>query len=225
MGVQNSPCRTPPEGASQAESALALLHASHALVKPRVTAFSAHSSPGIRERVLNSGDFALIEGTGVCGSYTHVLALALKSAGFPVRIAQMRCGDRWSCHILLETRIDGRWVVMDPSFDLAFRNRDGTLASFSQVRRDWARHRDNLPAEYPLEYAYEDVRYTNWDKVPGLMPLIKWLLDIVLGEAANEISLRAHVLHLYRTYLWACIPVTILVLFMTARTLTKFRIT
>jgi len=205
------------DGASQRDTAIALLHATHELIKPRLALFGTTAPTGLREKMLNSGDLALNEGTGACGSYTHVLARALRTAGLPVRIAQMRCAEKWGCHILLETQVDGHWAVLDPSFDLAFYNRDGSLASFKQVRADWTRHRTSLPVDYPIQYAYEAVRYTNWTKIPWLMPALKQLLDAALGANADQISIRAHVLNLYRTYLWACAALLLISLIISAR--------
>lgn len=49
-------------------------------------------------------------------------------------------------------------------------------------------------------YRYAGWRYTNWEKIPYIMPAVKWLLDQALGQAADKISIRAHVLNRYRVY-------------------------
>lgn len=71
--------------------------------------------------------------------------------------------------------------------------------------------------DYPQEYAYEGVRDTNCSKVPVLMPAIKLLLDALLGEAADEISIRAHVLNLHRVYLWICATLLLVVVLVSIR--------
>ena len=204
---------------SEQDTALALLHASHQLVKPRVELFAQgpssterQNASTLRERFFNSGDLALIEGSGFCGSYTHVLARTLNAAGIQVRIAQMKCGETWGCHILLEAKIDGHWAVLDPSFDMAYFKANGRLASFKEVGANWPQYRATVPNDYPGEYQYQDVRYTNWTKIPWIMPAIKATLDRLRGSDAEPISIRAYILNLYRTYLWmsiVCLSITL----------------
>lgn len=153
------------------------------------------------ENIVPSPDADLLSGSGGCGSYTSVVGRLLSRAGYPIRILQMQCGQDPGCHILLETRLDGRWVVVDPSYNLLFSNADGTYASFEQLHRDFDVYAAQLPRDYNPAYRYDDARRTNWDKIPVLMPLLRQLLVLTKGETwTAELSLRAPVLNLY--WLW-----------------------
>lgn len=148
-----------------------------------------------------------------CGSFTLVLAKALERAGIEFRIAQMLCDGRTACHVLLEALVDGRWVVLDPLFDQAFVRPDGQLASFADVSADWASYQKQIPADrtqldpcgerfYDTEhYDYAAVRYMNWNKIPIAMPVLRFVLRAVLGQATvDQLSARSYLYDKPRTY-------------------------
>lgn len=113
----------------------------------------------------------------------------------------MLCEAGSTCHILLEARIGGRWVVLDGLYNLYFTRPDGKIASFSDVQNNWTYYRPQTPDHYNERYRYRGVKYTNWDKIPVVMPFIKTVLDFAIGgERADQISIRAHVLAVHRTY-------------------------
>lgn len=188
---------------SQQEVALSLLHGTHKLLKPRENMFSRGGYHNIRDKFLRSSDIQLIDAQGACGSYSHVLGRLLQRAGFEVRLAQMKCGALWGCHILLEARIEGRFVSLDPLYDLAFVRPDGSLASFNEIGRNWLSYKSQVPESYPKLFAYEDVRYTNWGKIPFLLPSVKKVLTVFRADSIETLSIRSWVLNVYKTYLFA----------------------
>ncbi len=64
-------------------------------------------------------------------------------------------------------------MVLDPSYDLVFRKPDGNFASFSDVNSNWNWYKNQPPKDYNTDYKYEEVRYTNWNKIPLIMPTLK----------------------------------------------------
>ena len=192
-----------PVSLTREEEAISLLNLAHQLVMPRHRYFGDEEeiNPGLRSTVFQSGGTQLVDGRGACGSYTHVLALLLAQRGFDFRIVQMSCAVAPICHILLEARIGDRWTVLDGLYNLYFIRPDGKLASFSDVQNNWAYYRPQTPDHYDELYRYDGVQYTNWDKIPVVMPFIKTILDFAIGkERADHISIRAHVLAVHRTY-------------------------
>lgn len=153
------------------------------------------------EEFVPNPDADLLAGSGGCGSFTSVVGRLLVSAGYPIRILQMHCGPDPACHILLEVQLDGRWVVVDPSYNLLFQNTDGSIASYDQLHHNFSAYAAQTPRDYNPAYRFEDARRTNWDKIPVLMPLLRGLLNATMGETwTNELSLRAWVLNRY--WLW-----------------------
>lgn len=158
----------------------------------------------------------LLDAKGACGSHTHVLGRILQQANIPVRIAQMKCVvDAWGFHIVLEAKLNNNFVVLDPLFDMAFENEDGTLASFLEAQENWTYFQNQLPDAYNPKYSYQDVRYTHWEKIPILMPLAKKMLRVFGGDAVDTLSIRALVLNLYRAYTVAILVFYLLLLMFT----------
>ncbi len=186
---------------SEQETVLALLHGTQTLLAPRHSVFEGRSYANIRDKLLRSADIQLNDAKWSCGSYVHVLGRLLQRAGFKIRIAQMKCGHVWGCHIVLETMVDGRFVNLDAFYGLAFSRPDGKLASFKELNENWKYYKDQAPENYEGAYAYEDVRYTNWRKIPYLMPAVNQVLKIVVPDRVETISIRSWVLNLYQTYM------------------------
>ncbi|MBI3590131.1 MAG: hypothetical protein HY094_01980 [Candidatus Melainabacteria bacterium] len=118
------------------------------------------------------------------------------------RTEQNRTEQIEACHILLETQISGKWVVLDPSLDLAFEKPDGSLASFVEVKKNWDYYSRHLPPDYSInDLNYENVRYTNWSKYPIITPAIKSILSFFIGKRTDEICLSMYFLNQYQNWL------------------------
>ena len=193
------------------EKALGLLESTYKLLNPRKNFFGGKEWLSVRDKLLRSSDIQMLDG-GACGTHSHVLAKLLKQSGIPVRIAQMKCGKEYGCHIVVEAKISNKFVVLDPLYNLSFRNTKGQLASFSEVSHNWDFYKKQVPEDYEMKMKYEGVRYTNWNKIPVLMPLLKKLLIAFFGDDAENISIRSFVLNLYITYFYILIAILIFVL-------------
>jgi hypothetical protein len=135
---------------------------------------------------------------GACGSFSMVLARVLQGYHYDVRIAQMKSKGVYAAHNIVEAKTDHGWVVLDPLYDVYFIKPDSHLASFEDVRGDWSYYRKQVPPNYEMNYDYEDVRYTNWTKIPIVLPAVKKVLDQVLGKpVADTISMRTYFLRKY----------------------------
>jgi hypothetical protein len=193
------------------EKALGLLGSTYKLLNPRKNFFGGKEWLSVRDKLLRSSDIQLLDG-GACGTHSHVLAKLLKQSGISVRIAQMKCGKKYGCHIVVEAKISNKFVVLDPLYNLSFRNTNGQLASFSEISQDWDFYKKQVPEDYEMKMKYEGVRYTNWDKIPVVMPLIKELLKTFFGDDAENISIRSYVLNLYLTYFYILMAILAFVL-------------
>jgi len=151
-----------------------------------------------KAKYMRSTDLDLLDVTGSCGSSSLVLCRTYMAMGFPTRIGQMYAKGHFGGHMLVEVWSNGRWMVMDALFKQAFYKPDSTLASFKEVQNNFAYYSKQLHPEYPKEYRYQDVRYTNWNKIPLLSPLVKKGLDVIYGEKkANDICLRKYIIKFY----------------------------
>jgi hypothetical protein len=160
----------------------------------------------IRRTALRSGDLELAQGTEGCGTSSAIFVEACRSAGLRARLCQMilnESSNKGAAHILAEVYVDGKWAVVDPICGQVFVGRDGRLAGYKEVAADWAYFAPQAKPFYAeQDLRFQGVRYTNWGKVPVLMPLAKWGLDQAIGkEAADEFSLRTYCLNWYYVYL------------------------
>lgn len=191
------------------------LYLTHRLQRYRLSVFGNKEFGGIKSALIRPVSFDLMTANGACGSYSYVLCRLLNELGIKARFAQMKAYGIFGAHIILEAQTSDGWAVLDPMYNLSFRRPDGKLASFSDVQHNWAYYRQYLPQGYDTAYAYEDVRYTNWTKIPVVMPLIKRSIALFEGkEAADTFSFRTFFLKkfkiLFNVTLFIYIIVTLL---------------
>jgi hypothetical protein len=143
--------------------------------------------------------YDLMTANGSCGSYSMVLGSILHELGYNVRFAQMKVGETWGGHIIIEAQTAKGWVVLDPSFTLYFKRPDGTLANFADVHANWNYYKQQVPADYINDYVYADVRYTNWAKIPVIMPGLRAISNLFIGkQATEELSIRVYFIRKFR---------------------------
>ena len=180
-------------GRYKSEDSLLLgsLRLTHYLEEGRQSVFGMEEIDDNYADILRPLTYDLMTAKGACGSYSLVLAGILKELDFPVRFAQMKVNGIYGGHIIIEAQTKNGWVVLDPSFNLFFNKPDGGLANFEDVKKNWPHYRQFVPENYRNDYAYEDVRYTNWEKIPVVSPISKKILDASIGkEKADKLSLR-----------------------------------
>jgi hypothetical protein len=157
-----------------------------------------YSPQSFKAKHMRSSELDLLDVSGACGSASLVLVRTYMAMGFPTRIGQMYANGHFGGHMLVEVWSDGRWMVMDPLFNQFFTKPDGSLASFEEVQNNFSYYSKQLHPDYPKEYQYQDVRYTNWNKIPVVSPFAKKLFNFVYGEQrANEICLRKYLIKFY----------------------------
>lgn len=172
----------------------------HDFINPRQKLFS--DIGGLKSDVIQPLTVDLMTGHGSCGSYALVMTRLLKEMGVPVRLVQMKVDGKFGGHILLEAEYaKGKWAVLDPTYNLYFVNELGDLASFSEVQNNWKYYTSQLPPNYDMRYRYEDKRYTNWEKIPIILPAFKEVLEWIWGkEKTDHFSLRTLALNKFAVY-------------------------
>ncbi len=187
---------------TQEHKALAIMNAAHALLKPRTAFFGGKDSVSLGPiRIFNTSRTVLIFG-GACGDACHVLGRALLTAGLEIRLVQMKVGDVYGGHIVMEVLIDGRWVVFDPSCNLSFRNPDGSLATFAEIGDNLPYFQIQAPVIREGNLTFKELRRTNWEKIPIILPAVRMALDWTIGREAREgISLRAYLLNSWLNFI------------------------
>jgi hypothetical protein len=168
------------------------LHLTHELEANRQKIFSHDGGDDFKAEYLRPVSYDLMTAQGACGSYSYVLGRLLKNMNYTVRFVQMKSGSVYGAHNVIEAKMGNSWVVLDPLYDLYFTKPDGNMASFTDVQHNWDYYKQQLPAAYDMTYRYEGARYTNWSKIPVLMPAVKKVLDWTMGkDKADTLSLRS----------------------------------
>lgn len=176
----------------------ASVHLVHRLSERRTPLFGQYPVKGIKADYIQPVSFDLMTGQGACGSNAYVLGRLLQKMNVEVRFPQMTVNGQSAGHILVEAKTSHGWVVLDASSDVFFKKPDGQLAGFNDVKNNWNYYKNQLPVGYNMAYRYEGVRYTNWDKIPLLMPLVKNVMYWTMGkEKTDNYSLRSLALKKY----------------------------
>ncbi len=207
--------------AESGDSVLAkIMHTTHNLLINRGSIFEGKQLSDFKSDIIEPTSTDLMTGRGACGSYSMVLARILQDYKYPVRIAQMKSNGVFAAHNIVEVQTPHGWVVLDPLFDVYFVNPSRNLASFDDVKNNWSYYRTQLPSGYNMIYRYEDVRYSNWTKIPIVLPAIKKILDLTIGKPeADKISLRTFFLKKYSIFY-----VVVLLLFILVFTFTLVKL-
>jgi hypothetical protein len=201
------------------------MHVCHNLMNIRGDVFKGSDFQGLKSGMIDPTSFDLMTASGACGSYSMVLARVLQGYKFDVRIAQMKSKGSFAAHNIVEAKTAHGWVVLDPLFDTYFINPLRQLASFSEVKNNWNYYKSQLPPAYDMNYRYEDVRYSNWSKIPVLLPSVKKILDLTVGkEKADAISLRTYFLRKYNLCFNLFLIIFIVVFSFTLRKLIKAKV-
>jgi len=197
----------------------------HDLMSNRAPIFGGTQVLGPNASFFHATSVDLQTTQGACGSYSQVLAMIFKTYDYPVRIAQMKAGGVWAAHNIVEVETYHGWVVLDPTFNTHFIRPDGHLASFRDVHNNWNYYARQVPKNYDLQYRFEDVRYSNWTKIPLLLPAAKGLLNIIVGKTkADTISMRTWFLKVYNIYFYVSLFLYIPLFLFTLRRLIQTKI-
>jgi hypothetical protein len=175
--------------------------------------------------VIHSTSFDLMTTRGACGSYSQVLARILKTYHIPVRIAQMKAGGYYGAHNIVEAQVGSNWVVLDPTYNLCFHRPDARLANFKDVSADWVYYSKQVPSDYNRIYRYEDVRYTNWTKIPFISPAARSVLSLLIGrERTDTFSVRTLFMNTYQVYVYVLVALYIPLLLITVLGLLRTKV-
>jgi len=185
----------------------------------RAPIFMNGNLSGFKADVIHPASVDLMTTRGACGSYAEVLARVLQNYNFPIRIAQMKAHGIFADHNIVEVKTDKGWVVLDATFNAYFIRPDHRLASFDDVKNDWPYYSKQVPPGYDLSYKYEDVRYSNWTKIPVVFPAIKKVLTLFIGqENIKTFCIRIFFLRMYELYFYITLLIYIPVfIFITRR--------
>jgi hypothetical protein len=103
----------------------------------------------------------------VCGTATNAFLNLARSGGLNVRRLLLLTPERNTKHVVAEVLIDGKWVVVDPTYRAVFRDGHGQHLTRSELK-DPAIFAEAIShiAGYPKEYSFERFAHVRLAKLP-----------------------------------------------------------
>jgi hypothetical protein len=116
----------------------------------------------------------------VCGTATNAFVNLAQSSGLQARRLLLLSSNRTSKHVVVEVLIDGRWVIVDPSYRTLFRLSNGSLVTRSELQ-DPAVFRavtQSIP-DYPQSYTYERTVHVRMARLPFIGLYLRRILNFI----------------------------------------------
>jgi transglutaminase superfamily protein len=103
----------------------------------------------------------------VCGTATNAFLNLGRSSDLRVRRLLLLTPDRRTKHVVAEVLMDGRWIVVDPTFRIIMRDARGHYLTRSELR-DPAVFSEAVGAipNYPREYTYDQFAHVRLARLP-----------------------------------------------------------
>jgi len=151
-----------PAAASPEEQVQAILHWMNSGPPRQVATNPAQLSSRDPETTLNYQQLL-----SVCGSATNAFLNLSRSAGLNTRRLLLLTPERKTKHVVAEVPIDGRWVIVDPSFRLMLRDAEGKLLTRKELQNPaiFAQATGVVP-NYPKEYDYTHFAHVRLARLP-----------------------------------------------------------
>lgn len=91
----------------------------------------------------------------VCGSATNAFLNLARSAGLDSRRLLLLTPERTTDHVVAEILLDGRWVIVDPTYRLILKDAHGNLLTRKDLQNpEILRQATSVIPNYPPEYSY-----------------------------------------------------------------------
>lgn len=116
----------------------------------------------------------------VCGTATNAFINLADSVGLSTRRLLLLDSRRLAKHVSAEVFADGRWIVVDPSFRVIFRDSNGKPLTREQLvdPRVFSAVTANIPGYNPM-YSYELTAHIRLGRLPLIGLPLRRLLDSV----------------------------------------------
>ena len=116
----------------------------------------------------------------VCGTATNAFLNLARSADLQVRRLLLLSPDRNTKHVVAEVLLDGRWIVVDPTYRMVMRNAKGEMLTRKELQnpQTFAEAIARIPG-YPPAYNYDRFAHVRMARLPLDGFRLRALLDRV----------------------------------------------
>lgn len=117
----------------------------------------------------------------VCGTATNAFLNLAHTSGLQVRRLLLLTPDHRAKHVVAEVQLDGRWVVVDPTYRIIMRDAKGQMLTRGDLQNpeNFAAATGRIPG-YPPEYDYAKYAHVRIARLPLDGLHLRTVLDSVL---------------------------------------------
>jgi len=116
----------------------------------------------------------------VCGTATNAFVNLAQSSGLQARRLLLLSSNRTSKHVVVEVLIDGRWVIVDPSFRTLFRLPNVSMVTRGELQNPAVFRAVTQPIpNYPQSYTYERAVHVRMARVPYIGLYLRRFLNFI----------------------------------------------
>jgi hypothetical protein len=117
----------------------------------------------------------------VCGTATNAFLNLARSSDLQVRRLLLLDAHRNTKHVVAEVLIDGKWIVVDPTYRIIMRDASGRMLTRADLQKPelFAQATAAAPG-YPADYSYERFAHVRITRLPmvglGLRRVLDWVI-------------------------------------------------
>jgi hypothetical protein len=116
----------------------------------------------------------------VCGTATNAFVNLAQSSGLHARRLLLIGDEGVSKHVVVEVLIEGRWVVVDPSYRFMPRLPNGRLLTRDELKNPVIfQAATHVIPNYPQSYTYERTVHVRVRRIPLLGPYLRKTLNLI----------------------------------------------
>lgn len=126
----------------------------------------------------------------VCGTATNAFVNLASAGGIEARRLLLLDAQGMNAnHVVAEVHLDGRWVIVDPSFHTILRDSSGHLLTREELARPevFADATRNIP-DYDKSYNYEHTAFIHFARLPLVGRFLQPKLELVLPSWQEKIN-------------------------------------
>lgn len=128
--------------------------------------------------------------SGECGRNAKLFALLVRKTGTPARLAYLY-RDEEPIHVIAEVYYEEKWRVFDVGAGYYYLVNGNSFATAEDLKNSPSLFESVVNKyKYNPLYTYEDVRRTNWIKVPIVLPALYRVLKKIIGNKVDEFDLN-----------------------------------
>jgi hypothetical protein len=125
----------------------------------------------------------------VCGTATNAFVNLAQSSGLHARRLLLLDENRLSKHVVVETLIDNRWIVVDPAFHSILRLATGRPATREDLRNPeiFRAATQSIP-HYPSSYTYESTVHVRLARIPVIGKYLRGAFNFIWPSWEESIN-------------------------------------